>query len=238
MDKLAAGIVDKLNIIGFFNVILSGGVFLYGLSPILGKYAPQLFYAALGLSKDIEIAVVLGVACYIIGCALQSIQELLFKGLKASIANRCLVSADMAANGVQKKNVLSNTYRREELIELATRLFSKKELGAFDPNDKEMCSYFLDYCDYSNSIRGFDGKADRLNESAAFFEQLAIAFYMLAVVGLFIVVFAKTGEWIYCIGYLIMGCIFTNRSYRYRLNWARTVLSTYEAVNDLSASDK
>ena len=26
MDKLAAGIVDKLNIIGFFNVILSGGV--------------------------------------------------------------------------------------------------------------------------------------------------------------------------------------------------------------------
>ena len=67
MDKLAAGIVDKLNIIGFFNVILSGGVFLYGLSPILGKYAPQLFYAALGLSKDIEIAVVLGVACYIIG---------------------------------------------------------------------------------------------------------------------------------------------------------------------------
>ena len=110
-------------------------------SPILGKYAPQLFYAALGLSKDIEIAVVLGVACYIIiGCALQSIQELLFMGLKASIANRCLKSADMAANGVQKKNVLSNTYRREELIELATRLFSKKELGAFDPNDKEMCS--------------------------------------------------------------------------------------------------
>ena len=30
MDKLAAGIVDKLSIVGFFNVIISGSVLLYG----------------------------------------------------------------------------------------------------------------------------------------------------------------------------------------------------------------
>ena len=44
MDKLAAGIVDKLSTVGFFNVIISGSVLLYGISPILDRYAPDIFY--------------------------------------------------------------------------------------------------------------------------------------------------------------------------------------------------
>ena len=43
MDKITAGIVDKLSIIGFFNVIVSGGVFLYGISPVLNRYVPGFF---------------------------------------------------------------------------------------------------------------------------------------------------------------------------------------------------
>ena len=58
MDKLAAGIIDKLSIVGFFNVIISGSVLLYGISPILDRYAPDIFYLKLGLEKDIEKAIV------------------------------------------------------------------------------------------------------------------------------------------------------------------------------------
>ena len=82
MDKLAAGIIDKLSIIGFFNVIISGGVLLYGFSPILGRYVPGIFYMQLGLQKDLEKGIIICLVCYIFGSALQSIQVLFFKGLK------------------------------------------------------------------------------------------------------------------------------------------------------------
>ena len=86
MDKLAAGIIDKLSIVGFFNVIISGSVLLYGISPILDRYAPDIFYLKLGLEKDIEKAIVACLMCYLFGCALQSIQEFSFKWLKSNIA--------------------------------------------------------------------------------------------------------------------------------------------------------
>ena len=92
MDKLAAGIVDKLSIVGFFNVIISGSVLLYGISPILDRYAPDIFYLKLGLEKDIEKAIVACLMCYLFGCALQSIQEFSFKWLKSNIASRCLAT--------------------------------------------------------------------------------------------------------------------------------------------------
>ena len=232
MDKIAEGIVDKLSIIGFFNVILSGGVLLYGISPILNRYAPELFYLKLGLENDIEKAIVLFLACYILGNALQSLQEFLFKGLKASVVNRCLAGPDKTEKNVPGKNVLANKYKREVNVKLAAKLFSEKELGEFDPNNKEMCSYFVDYCDYSNSFKGFGSKAGRLSESATFFEQLAVVFYVLALLGIIVILCTHNGEWPYCVGYLAMGGIFTGRAYQCRLNWVRMVLSTYEAVSD------
>ena len=74
MDKIAAGIIDKLSIVGFFNVIISGAVILHGLSPVMDRYAPQLFYAKLGLDNDLEKGIIICLMCYILGCALQGIQ--------------------------------------------------------------------------------------------------------------------------------------------------------------------
>ena len=221
MDKLAAGIVDKLSIVGFFNVIISGSVLLYGISPILDRYAPDIFYLKLGLEKDIEKAIVACLMCYLFGCALQSIQEFSFKWLKSNIASRCLA-----------------TIGNEEKEPLAEKLCKKKNLGTFDPNNKEMCSYFIDYCEYSNSVKGYGSKASRYSETATFFEQLAVAFFTLTVIGIFIVLFVHPGELQYLIGYTVLGLIFTGRAYQCRLNWAKTVLSTYEAVADKEEYDR
>lgn len=238
MDKLAAGIVDKLSIVGFFNVIISGSVLLYGISPILDRYAPDIFYLKLGLEKDIEKAIVACLMCYLFGCALQSIQEFSFKWLKSNIASRCLATIDNEEKQPQEKPIISNAQRRIEVTKLADKLFKKKNQGTFDPNNKEMCSYFIDYCEYSNSVKGYGSKASRYSESATFFEQLAVAFFTLTVIGIFIVLFVHPGELQYLIGYTVLGGIFTGRAYQCRLNWAKTVLSTYEAVADKEEYDR
>ena len=88
-----------------------------------------------------------------------------------------------------------------------------------------MCSYFIDYCEYSNSVKGYGSKASRYSESATFFEQLSCAFYILTLIGIFIVLFVHHGGWHYLIAYTVLGGIFTGRAYQCRLNWAKTVLS-------------
>ena len=209
---------------------------LYGISPILDRYVPGIFYLQLGLEKDLEKGIVMCLLCFILGCALQSVQEFLFEGLSSHVKNRCLAIAEKTSDGTQAKGILSNEYRREGLIKLADKLFSDKGLGEFDPNNKKMCSYFIDYCDYSNSVKGFSSKSSRLSESATFYEQIAVAFYALTVIGILISIFSHTNVLLYCLGYLAMGSIFTGKAYQCRLNWAKTVLSTYEAVNDLVSS--
>ena len=232
MDKLTSGIIDKLSIIGFFNVFLSGAVLLYGVSPILDKYAPGIFYLHLGLERDFEKGIVVCLLCFLFGCALQSIQEFLFKGLKAAVTNRCLSRSGKFGRNIPVKGVLSNNYHREGTIKLAEKLFSDKNMGEFDPEDKTMCSYFIDYCEYSNSIKGHNYLYSRLSESATFYEQLAVAFYALAVIGILVIVFTGSHVFMYCIGYFIAGFLFTAKAYQCRLNWARSVLSTFEVASD------
>ena len=79
---------------------------------------------------------------------------------------------------------------------------------------------------------GFNIESSRLSESAAFYEQLAVAFYMLAAAGILAAVITRTNTLLYCVAYLAMGSIFTGRAYQYHLSWARVVLSTYEVVTD------
>ena len=138
----------------------------------------------------------------------------------------------------QEKPIISNAHRRIEVTELADKLFKKKNQGDFDPNNKEMCSYFIDYCEYSNSVKGYGSKASRYSEAATFFEQLSCAFYILTLIGIFIVLFVHHGDWHYLIAYTVLGGIFTGRAYQCRLNWAKTVLSTYEAVADKEEYDR
>jgi hypothetical protein len=69
-------------------------------------------------------------------------------------------------------------------------------------------------------------------------KQLAVAFFTLTVIGIFIVLFVHPGELQYLIGYTVLGLIFTGRAYQCRLNWAKTVLSTYEAVADKEEYDR
>ena len=101
-----------------------------------------------------------------------------------------------------------------------------------------MCSYFIDYCEYSNSVKGYGSKASRYSEAATFFEQLSCAFYILTLIGIFIVLFVHHSDWHYLIAYTVLGGIFTSRAYQCRLNWAKTVLSTYESVADKEEYDR
>lgn len=240
MDKITEGIIDKLSIIGFFNVVISGGVLVYGISSIMKQYVPDAFFESFGLDNEIEKALILCVMCYITGCALQSIQEAAFKHLKAGIVNNALASPDRTVDTgdiVKFKSVLGNKRQREGIINLAKKHFSEKGLGELDPDNKEMCSRFVDYCDYSNSINGYGSKASKLNESATFFEQMAVTFYVLVAVGIVILVFVHTGMWLYCLGYLVLAGIFTGRAYKYRQDWAKNVLLTFEVAADKEASE-
>ena len=238
MDKIDESIFDKLSITGFFNIIISGAVLLYGFSPILGLYVPGIFYSQLGLQKDLEKAIIICLVCYIFGSALQCLQVLFFKGLKAAVVNKSLSAPEGEEDGKKDNGILANKYKRKGAIELAQKLFKEKDLGEFDPEDTEMSRYFFDYCEYSNMIKGYSTRADRLSESAAFYEQLAVAFFTLTLAGLVVMLILDTNVWGFCFWYLLMGAIFTGRAYHCRLNWAKAVFATYEAAADLEAEEK
>lgn len=238
MDKIAAGIIDKLSIIGFFNVIITGGVFLYGISPILDRYVPGLFYSSLGVENDLEKIIVICLLCYIFGSALKSMQSVLFKGVRTRIVNECLSCAENTQKKGRGNDIIKNKYKREGVIALAVKLFKEKELGDFDPEDKDMNQYFFEYCAYSNLIKGYGGRAEQVSESATFYEQLVVAFFTLVTVGVLLSLFTDNQVWIYCLGYLAMGGVFMSRAYICRLNWVRTVFSTYEAAADKEAEKK
>lgn len=238
MGKIAEGIIDKLSIIGFFNVIISGGVFLYGISPILDRYAPGLFYAKLGLEKDLEKAIVACLLCYIFGSVLKCLQLLFFGGMKTGVVNRCMNGMRKAKNGMQEDIISSNKYQRQDIFALASKLFEDRNLGKFNPKDKEMCQYFFEYCKLSNSINGFGNRAFQLSESAAFYQQVAIAFFSLVLIGILLSVFTNNNALPYCIGYLALGVVFLSRAYHCLMNWAGTVLATYEVLADNGAEKK
>ena len=232
MDKITAGIVDKLSIIGFFNVIVSGGVFLYGISPVLNRYVPGFLYMQLGLEQDLEKAVIMCLLCYIFGCVLKGIQSLLFGRIKAGLVNRCLAGAGKAEKGVPGKGILDNPYQRKVVTALAAKLFADRGLGQFDPEDSEMCRYFFEYCENSNSIKGLDGRASQLNESASFCEQLTTVFFTLAAVGIILSLFTGQNVWGYCLTYLAMGGVFLWSAWHSRRKWVGAVLTTYETATE------
>ena len=82
-----------------------------------------------------------------------------------------------------------------------------------------------------------DSEFDNLFRMAAR-NRSPVAFFTLTVIGIFIVLFVHPGELQYLIGYTVLGLIFTGRAYQCRLNWAKTVLSTYEAVADKEEYDR
>ena len=237
MDKIAAGIVDKLSLIGFFNVIISGGILLYGISPVIGEYAPGVFYDEVGLENNLEQVIVIGLMSYVLGSTLQSLQGWFFRNQRARIVNQCLSETLQIGEKLQIGSVLTNRYKRQEAIELATKLFASRKLGEFDPENPEMCQYFFDLCESINSLRGQNGKAERMNESAAFYEQLAMVFFVMTTVGIILTLLGRRDVWLYCIFYLAIALIFTGRAHYYRLSWVKTVIATYEASAVLDRRD-
>lgn len=233
MDKITSGIIDKLSLIGFFNVILSGGIILYGSSPLINEYAPGLLYVRLGVEEDFEKVVVIILLCFVIGSILQGFQRLLFKNVKSKIVTKCLSDMVQADDEVLKKGVLSNKYQREGVMKMAEKLFEDKNLGPFDPKDASMAGYFFNYCENSNSIKGYSGRASRSSEAANFYEQLAVAFYALAIIGVLATVFGTSNVLLYSIGFFALGSVLTGMAYNSRMNWAKAVLSTYEVVTDI-----
>ncbi len=238
MERIASGIIDKLNIIGFFNVIISGGVLLYGISPLLDKYVPGLFSSQLGIENDLAQLVAICLACYILGSALNSLQEQVFKGFKTSIRNRCLSGVSTIWRGISGKCVIANKYKRARLIMLAEKMFTEKNLGTFNPEDPEMCSGFIDYCEASNAMKGNGGTAERFNESATFYEQLSVAFFILTAIGIVMMVFFRLNVWAYCLGYLVLATVFAGRAYQCCMHWARNVLSTYLAIAESEETEQ
>ena len=236
MDKIASGIIDKLSIFDFFNVIISGGLLLYGISPILTQQAPEYVYSVLDLENGVEKVIVILLICYILGSILKGMQEVFFKDVESGFVKKCLAGRIMAEKESKETGTVKNQYSRKSIIGLAEKLFEDKKLGKFDPEDKDMCECFFDYCEESNAVGGFGSKASQLNESAGFYEQLAIAFFMLALFGVILSLFMNKHAWMYSILYLALGGGFMGRGYNNHKKWAKTVLTTYEAVVDMEAA--
>lgn len=230
MDDIAAGIVDKFSVIDFFNVLISGVVFIYGLSLTLNDYIPAYLYNNIALAGGIEKGIITFILCYLSGGVIQMVKILFFDIYRSMVTSKCLAKIDTKKHWIKINCVLDNNYKRDVYIKLAVRLFHNKQLGSFNPSDTKMCQYFFAYCEYYNTLRGNNAKTEKMREVSSLCEQIAIAFYSLTIIAFFYFVINKSGY--YWLFFFILGTVFAERARISRINWAKMVMATYEAGVD------
>lgn len=230
MDDIAAGIVDKFSMIDFFNVLISGGVFIYGLSLILNDYVPAYLYNKITLAGNIEKGIITFILCYLSGGVIQMAKIYFFDIYRSMVTSKCLAKIDNKKHLFKINSVLDNNYKRDVYIKLALRLFHNKQLGRFNPSDTKMCQYFFAYCEYYNTLRGNNAKTEKMREVSSLCEQIAIAFYSLTLIALLYYIINKSEY--YWLFFFIIGTVFVERARISRINWAKMVMATYEVGVD------
>lgn len=239
MDNL----FGKFNVFDFFNLILSGAIFIIGLQ-FVGIKIHNFIISNCGLleiSKSenlnllnliLYIVIVLAI-CYIIGGCMQEIgtffQKKVFRVYEKSI------STFLNDSSIVDNEIKYMVYRNE-----ANKLFKLKGIKARkDKFSVEQNKYFFSYCVYYIQIRGQHEKTEKLREISGLSNILSTCFAILFIIG--------CGGWIYqmisgindlqilitIIIFAMLAIVFWFRMKKIILYRIRMVLCIYEACIDM-----
>lgn len=192
----ASSFSEQLGIYDFFNVLISGAIFIFGLSIVNKKIGNYLL-------GDITVAEGLGLVLliYIIGLILQEIASFLdreyykiYTGmnrrvLSGNVQEKCIECQrceKFQANRIIKNPVLLKRYR-----ELADKLLGDLISDTTDKRyeNKYVNGFFFSICQYYVAINGKDKKVEKMRALFSMAKTLMVCFALLAAYTLFALVF-------------------------------------------------
>lgn len=213
---------EKFSLYDFFNLIIAGGIFIWGLQISDIKWI-MIFAANIRILKnEIIEAVFILIICYVIGLQLQVIALGIEKFIKKKIMKSLLRD--------NNKNVIKNRQKLKIYRKKAEKLFEAKKINTADWDNEEYYEYFFSYCDYFIQEKGKEKKAEKMRGLRGLSSLLMVCFLIMTFMNfiwgnknLVIII-------IFLISAVLNGIrMIINTIYRIRI-----VLATYEIVGDLT----
>ena len=90
MDEVAGGIIDKFSVLDFFNVVIVGAFFSFGISFLFNKNLFDYLYNPIGISNIFAKGLIVAGCCYLCGAMIQNLSVILFSHEKSKLRRECL----------------------------------------------------------------------------------------------------------------------------------------------------
>ena len=186
----STGFTEQLGLYDFFNVILSGAVFVVGLCTI-NQDLSRFLWADMSVIKGVGLILLI----YILGMILQEIGSFvdrylfnIYKGTNQKILKGEI--GDSYKYEVQG-SLINNPFTLKHYREIADKLFTKEDMDAI----KETCGnakyenslangYVFSIAQYHVAVYGKDQKVEKLRALFAMSKTLISCFLILAIVAL------------------------------------------------------
>lgn len=182
-------ITAQFNVYDFLNPIISGSYLIFGCCIINFSFVLQCL-SFMGFSKintnnnfHLVFAILFYlVSSYILGLIIQFCGQYFFIKRERKMAEESLKELNTAK--LFFKSPFNGSFKLEIFVKDAQDIFDKKNLGPFDPNNREHNSYFYSFCVYHNQIYGFNQKMEKLREVWGLSQELTTASFILALLSL------------------------------------------------------
>ncbi len=239
---------EQLGIYDFFNVLLSGVIFVCGCSVVSSSVSSWL-WSEMTFQKGLDIVL----AIYVIGIILQEIGSIvdrkyfnIYKGMSQSILKGKLDDKydKETTNKIIKNPILLERYRKtaEKLVEEF-----KSDALKNDFDNDYVSGFVFGVSQYYVSVKGKDKKVEKMRALFAMSKTLIICFLALALFAFFSIIFipdtslifgniptigcgACSGKIILAIIFLMISRVFYFRAKRTMRNFLLILLGTYDAI--------
>ena len=181
---------EQLGIYDFFNVLLSGTIFVFGLCTISSN-VEKFLWNNMTVQKWIGIVLII----YVIGMILQELGSKadrycfkIYKSMNRSILKGKIDNGykEEAKNAIVKNPILLERYRKIA-DKLTFEFITDKDNEKFE-NDY-ISGFVFSVCQYYVSIKGKDKKIEKLRALFAMSKTLIICFVLLAICALLSIAF-------------------------------------------------
>lgn len=241
---------NQLGIYDFFNVLVSGLIFVLGISAINKKIYNLLWYDL--TTPQILFIIIL---CYVIGLLLQELGSFadakIFRFYQYAIGNFLKSKNDKNGKHVLTNDIIDNPILVKKYRRHADKIISKSLRSEKDRYEQDNVNrYIFSKCQYYVSVNGKDQKVEKMRALFSMSKTLMSCFAVLAILVLFTLFFdveMKIHIWntiglpnhscsdcmdkvLFFLSFIILSIIFYHRTKKIMRRFLLILLGTYDAL--------
>lgn len=234
------GITEKFSVFDFFNLIIGGIVFIFGLWVCTPSQIADFYTSTVNTANNSWFSIFLAVVAFL-GIAL------VFGMVITEIAHWIFDTKFHL-----EKTLIETSLNKNQLIKNSTKLakFRQKAQAYLNVNQRELdndfttdeCSAYFAYCVYYLHVHGQDKKTEKLREAQSLSELLTIVFVLIPISSIALHILAgaaclviKPTVLLYLM-FAVFALIFLRRSKRAMENRIKMVLAVYDACVDMNSN--